>query len=258
MLKLTGFSVVVRCLANRGFLLWLNSLCTFISMVYKDGPTHTCRVRADVLCGDSRRAEPLGLAAAKSAVGHSEPASGLVGLLAAQHALRAALQRPVTHLGALSTYVEALLSQPWDSPGQSQLGPSSPGAFIPRQSAPAGAATGNVQSAAAACASMSAFAFQGSNAHAVVRQQRQTPVSDPRATTANNELQWRQRVCWAAPLTGTLAERVARATVSEVTVQLRLQQPGLVSLLDHRVQVRIALTSVAGLGGPSVAERAAQ
>ncbi len=218
----------------------------------------TCHVQAGVLCGDSRRAEPLGLAASKSAVGHSEPASGLVGLLAAQHALCAALQRPVTHLGALSTHVEALLSQPWESLAESQLGLSSAGVFIPRQPAPAGAPIGIIPSAAALCAGVSAFAFQGTNVHAVMQQQRRTPVSDPRATTANNELEWRRSVCWAAPLSGRLAERAARATESEVTVQLRLRQPGLDSLLDHRVQVRMALSSVASPGGLLVAERAVQ
>ena len=233
------------------------TLCTFMCYRPKRQTDLDCHVRAGVLCEDSRRAEPLGLAASKSAVGHSEPASGLVGLLAAQHAICAALQRPIMHLDALSTHIEALLSQPWEGPGQSQHGPLSTGVFIPRQPAPAGAATGNVL-AAASCAGVSAFAFQGTNAHAVVRQQRQTPVSGHRATTSTVELQWRLRVYWAAPLTGKLAERVARATVSEVTVQLRLRQPGLVSVLDHRVQVRIAPSSVASPDGLLIAEPAGQ
>ena len=198
-------------------------------------------MQAGVLCSDGRRAEPLRLAASKSALGHSEPASGLVGLLAAQHAHCGAWQRPITHLSTLSTHVvEALLLEP----AEAQPRPLSQGAVIPRQPAPADAAAGEV-AATASCAGVSAFAFQGTNAHAVVQQQRQTAAPGQTATTGTTKLQWRQRMYWAAPLTGMLAERASRATVSEVTIQLRLRRPGLVSLQDHRVQVCIALTSMA-------------
>ena len=94
------------------------------------------------------RAAPLVLTASKSWIGHSEPAAGVVGLTHASVALTRSLQLPILHLGPVNPYVEALMDRQPDAWA------------APRQ--PAALAAGGM------AASVSAFAFQGTNAHAVL------------------------------------------------------------------------------------------
>ena len=90
---------------------------------------------------------PLAIGAAKSAVGHSEAPSGLVGLLQLSMMLVEGASAPILHLRTLSPHVvprsELLRHR---------------GAAVPRQPAALPAAS---RSAAAAAGAVSAFAFQG-------------------------------------------------------------------------------------------------
>ena len=151
-------------------------------------------------------------------------------------ALQASLQRPITHLRALSPHVEALLSEPAVTSWQGQSGSLTRGVSVPRQTAPSAVMSSEPSAASASCLGISAFAFQGTNAHALVQQRRPVHVSDV-AANGYAELHWRKRAHWVAPLTGLLAQRVISVTGFEVTIQMQLQQPGTAALLDHRIQV---------------------
>jgi len=144
---------------------------------------------AAVLIGSSRQAgAPLALMASKSWIGHAEPAAGVVGLTHAQLAAVLAVQLPVLHLGGINPYVAALMER-------------QPGAWsVPRQPAAVGAelAGGSGGSPASGLVvGVSAFAFQGTNAHALLMAA--PPAASgvaPRSTTAA----WVQRQrYWVAP-----------------------------------------------------------
>jgi hypothetical protein len=102
-----------------------------------------------------RRAAPLQLSAAKSFMGHAEPAAGIVGLTRLSLILGQSSVDPLLTLTALNPYVGAALA------AAGQHGPADRAA-APRQPAPAPAPV------AAALGGVSAFAFQGTNAHAFV------------------------------------------------------------------------------------------
>lgn len=94
-------------------------------------------------------AVPLELAAAKSRGGHAETGAGAVGMKAAAMRLSYLGQLPLAHLRSLNTHV----AQALDTANAVQwMAPRGPGG---------GFAGGSV-----AC--VSAFAFQGTNAHAVL------------------------------------------------------------------------------------------
>jgi acyl transferase domain-containing protein len=107
------------------------------------------------------RQQPLILAASKSWVGHAEPAAGLAGLLFAHAAVTQALTLPLLHLNAVNPYVATALDQ---SASSADGGAS---ALLPKQGG-AGPRPADAREAAAAIWGVSAFAFQGSNAHAVL------------------------------------------------------------------------------------------
>jgi acyl transferase domain-containing protein len=98
---------------------------------------------------------PLTLATSKSWVGHAEPAAGLAGLLFARTAVTHALALPLMHLRAINPHVGNALEQQPRSGGVAA-------ALLPRQGGAGPLADGS------ATWGVSAFAFQGTNAHAVV------------------------------------------------------------------------------------------
>jgi acyl transferase domain-containing protein len=130
----------------------------------------------------ARRA-PLVLMASKSWIGHSEPGAGLVGLTHAQLALTKAAARPILHLGPLNQYVSAVMErQPggWSAPRQ-------PGALGTASHAAAGGMS---------AMGVSAFAFQGTNAHALLAAQ---PFSVHRTAPLAAGTAWQQQRYWVSP-----------------------------------------------------------
>ena len=98
------------------------------------------------------------MAASKSWVGHAEPAAGMAGLLFAHAAATQSCAVPLLHLRAVNPYVISSLEQ--------QQAGSASAAMLPRQGgalpmAADGAQQGSVWG-------VSAFAFQGTNAHALL------------------------------------------------------------------------------------------
>lgn len=98
-------------------------------------------------------AKPLTLITAKTWIGHAEPAAGVMGLLHATAAITHRAELALLHLHSCSVHVAGA------------LGTCDPGAMrAPRQLGPKPGSG----SASLACG-VSAFAFQGTNAHAIVR-----------------------------------------------------------------------------------------
>lgn len=116
---------------------------------------------------DAPRLQPLALAASKSWVGHVEPAAGLAGLLFAHAAASQQLVLPLLHLAAVNPYVASTLDQQQQQQlGKGrQAGPTVAAALLPRQGGPQPQAEEQQQG----CLwGVSAFAFQGTNAHALL------------------------------------------------------------------------------------------
>eukprot|EP00889_Picochlorum_renovo_P002064 jgi/Picre1/29094/NNA_004487.t1 len=106
--------------------------------------------------------ENLSLMAGKTSFGHTEPSAGLLGVLHAYTASNFMALQPIMHLTEANSYARASLSQ------------NSLKFALPR------IAAGNPKSSLTGCyAGISSFAFQGTNAHAIVRGGVQTmEVSD--------------------------------------------------------------------------------
>ena len=93
----------------------------------------------------------MSLVAGKTAFGHTEPAAGLLGVLHAYTASNKAMQQPIMHLSEVNSYAKNSLAQ---KKGLRLNLPRSTG--------------GNALLAGACHAGVSSFAFQGTNAHAIV------------------------------------------------------------------------------------------
>lgn len=116
-----------------------------------------------VVEGASRDA-PCSLQGCKSAVGHSEPAAGLLGFLYLTQDLVQQSLRPMLHLRSVNPHLRLMLAM--SSPSDKQAS-----TFVPR-------ATGS--QAMAAPGGVSSFAYQGSNVHSVVsRGPTSCPVAEP-------------------------------------------------------------------------------
>ena len=135
----------------------------------------------------------ISLMAAKSWMGHSEPAAGLMGLTQAHLALHHHMQLPILHLGHMNPHVTSAL-QSSTAAGQFQM---------PRQQACMLAASSTHSSSRGGLrCGVSAFAFQGTNAHAIIEQG--SPVEsmwqlDQAEGVSRNVLQWRNKMHWIAP-----------------------------------------------------------
>ena len=107
--------------------------------------------------GDSA---PLSVQAGKTYVGHTEPASGVVGLIHAVHGTCHRMASPVLHLRHVNPHLTRIL-------GGSQSGQGSRLGHLCRER---NGLTWNESTSVSTHASgVSAFAFQGTNAHALVR-----------------------------------------------------------------------------------------
>ncbi|KAL4433580.1 hypothetical protein ABPG75_000021, partial [Micractinium tetrahymenae] len=171
-----------------------------------------------------RHSQPLELQAAKSRVLHTEPAAGAVGV--AQLALRLgqAGRHDILHLRVLNPHVASVIE-----------GHASTTAC--RQDAPA------VYRAPELHGSVSSFAFQGTNAHAVLGLPGLAVIRTPRA-----EPWQRNRLWYQAPPHPLLQHfkglsRPPTSAAPHAWVQCSLCQPALSYLLDHSLQGLAVLPS---------------
>lgn len=171
--------------------------------------------------GTSATGQPaVELAAAKSLLGHAETAAGLVGVLRAAGRLLQQQRAPVLHLRSLNAYVESTLD-------------SAPARFaVARQ-----AAAGLLAAGSSMNAGCSAFAFQGTNAHALLRSQ---PLEGSAAdqTAGSQLLPWQRRRFWFTPAPHQMLLSAAAAGSSSGTsaaFDVVLGRPALAFLWEHQV-----------------------
>ena len=153
------------------------------------------------------------LSAAKSLVGHSEPAAGALGLMRVVSRLEKQQRAAIMHLRTLNPYVGTALE---DSSTTFAAG---------RQQGP-----GITASRGAWHSGASAFAFQGTNAHAIVGSRSVALLHDD--STAGSI--WRRRRFWFGPPPHQLLLR-AGSTHGRVTYELAFGRAGLAYVWEHQV-----------------------
>lgn len=123
----------------------------------------TSTTSASSASSQQSRTCPLVSGALKSALGHAEPAAGVLGLLAAQAALQGALLQPLMQLRNPSQHISAVL----DASATSSASKTGIMVTLPKQKSQH--ASGSRNDGGGSLASVSAFAFQGTNAHVVLQ-----------------------------------------------------------------------------------------
>ena len=153
-------------------------------------------------------------------MGHSEPAAGVMNMLHACQALQAATMLPILHLRSVNPHVISAFDQ---SSVKARM-------HLPRQTAPS--QTGP-QAGHPIVSGVSAFAFQGTNAH-VVMQGAVAGVAQP-SRAARSSLVWLQSRHWLAPQPHMLLSAFVKLAGTTLLMQCQLNQPKLAGFLDHQV-----------------------
>ena len=178
------------------------------------------------------RQQPLTLSTAKAMMGHCEPAAGLVGLLTLATQLSHSAAPSLLHLRSLNPYVGSVLSTAAAASGAATVA-------MPRQNCGIGSAD-----PLQVHGGVSSFAFQGTNAHAVLSASTSS-VGVYASQHQSNIHTFQQERYWVLPKAHSfLATAACRG--GAVTVQCVLSEPSLAFLLDHRVMGR-ALFPAAGM-----------
>ena len=167
-------------------------------------------------------APPVELAAAKSFYGHTETAAGVLGMLRAAGRLQQHQRSAVLHLRSLNAYVHSIL----DSGGG--------GFTAARQAAP-----GLLPPAGSMHTGCSAFAFQGTNAHAVLRSAPADSLPQPAQLSPAASPAWQRLRFWYQPAPHQLLTRVAISgrggSSSSAAFEVALGRPALAFLWEHQV-----------------------
>ena len=172
-----------------------------------------------VYASGTARSIPLAMAASKSWVGHAEPAAGLVGLLFACRAATLHQALSLMHLRTVNSYVASTLEQ-------STAGT----AALPKHAGPLPLATTTME----VLCGVSAFAFQGTNTHALV----QAVVSRDSLQRPAQATMWQRRHHHVLPEQHLLAAHVAvvgKGGNQHIVFETNLQCAALAFLWDHRV-----------------------
>ena len=182
----------------------------------------------------------LRLTAAKSRMGHTEPASGAVGVCHAASLLAHKATDAVLHLRQMNPMITSLL--------QAHAAARLPAPFVPRQAA-AGAVGSPAEGSWEAGTGVSAFAFQGTNAHAVLL----SASGCLAARCAISSLWQRRRLWYTVPPHALLSQLAASRPV--VQLQAKLGTATLTYLWDHIVAGRSLLPGAAMLEAALAAAR---
>merc|ERR1712091_248005 len=185
-------------------------------------PIEVSALSGVVLAGRGR-SSPLALGAVKATSGHAEAAAGTAGVLQAAGCLVQRATALLPHVRELNPLVGNALA----SAGAS-LGGRAP-AQVPVQEGP----QVSTEPAGGACAvGVSSFAYQGSNAHALVA------VSVAGSVSRGQSGAWQRRRCWfTAASPNRLVERALQAPRSGVTL-LQVQLGGATGAEVHFRSVR--------------------
>eukprot|EP00889_Picochlorum_renovo_P002073 jgi/Picre1/29103/NNA_004496.t1 len=163
------------------------------------------------------RSMPVSLTASKSWAGHSEAGAGVVGLQHASHMVSESLLIEVLHLRNLNKYLSNAGSC-WSAA---------------RQKSP------SVEEGTSSVAGISAFAFQGTNAHSLVKQG--SAIDSP----VNPDVPWHHSICWiAGPVHSSLSSASSESDSLRFEAHLLRGKRG-AYLMDHKVMNRILVPGAA-------------
>lgn len=190
---------------------------------------------------ENRQKQPLAFMAAKSSIGHSEPAAGVMNMLHACLAQQSLTTLPILHLHSLNPHITSALDQ---SAAKGRL-------HLPRQ----GTAMVTAQGDTPIVSGVSAFAFQGTNAHVLLQGAAPRGAGQDRA--AQGSLIWQQSRHWLAPEPYMLLTAFVKHAGSTLLMQCQLQQPKLAGFLDHRVMDKALFPAAGFLELASASARAA-
>ena len=177
----------------------------------------------------------LALGACKSALGHAETGAGAVGMMRAVQALRSSSQPGILHLRALNPHVKSTLD---DARKALRTGAASNerACSSARQPAPLGRQLAGSSSAVQSRrGGVSAFAFQGTNAHVTLAYA--PPTADAIAVETAPVPLWQRRRFWYLPEQHALLRRTVSLDGQSGTLafELQLARPRLAYLRDHQV-----------------------
>ena len=227
------------------------SLAVQISFLHLADPIEMGAIAAVLLAQPGKgipRQQPLTLTAAKSMMGHSEPAAGLVGLLAIAAELTHSSAPGLLHLTSLNPYVSSVLNA---AGGSSRGGGGGCLVSMSRQTQGAG-----VVSRAQVHGGVSSFAFQGTNAHAVVST---FPGDSIRRSSQHQRdgapLARQKQRHWVLPKPHSLLT-LAASHKQAVIMQCQLADPQLAFLSDHHVMGRALFPAAAMLEVAAAAAKA--
>ena len=176
----------------------------------------------------------LTLTAAKSWLGHSEPAAGAVGMAHLCLAFAQSAALPIMHLRSINPHLQDLLVPSLALPRR---------AYIPRQSAGLQHSTQNSSASSGLVAGVSAFAFQGTNAH-VIMQAASAPSDVAKAAVKSTSLLLHQQRHWvAAPAHAMLVHAAVHS--GQITYHADVASPSCAYLLDHVVSEQPLLPATA-------------
>ena len=208
-------------------------------------------------CVQQQRA-PLALMASKSWVGHGEPAAGMAGIAHAALALAGACVLGISHLREVNPYVTNSMRVPGEDGGGARRGgvaaarydvnclPDHPHAHagaphsrwvLPRVTfaLPHPGQGGELLSG------VSAFAFQGTNAHAVLQRAPSPTVSGALSASRLATGLWERQTQWVAPEAHVMLHNMRSSSGRNPTLALDCQlaaTPRLAFFWDHRVSGR--------------------
>jgi 3-oxoacyl-(acyl-carrier-protein) synthase/acyl carrier protein len=166
------------------------------------------------------RRGPLTLSAAKITCGHAEAGAGVLGTVHSLTGLGQACSALLTNLRIVNPYVAETM-------GVAKL------AMAPRESM----SMASTQQAAASVSGISSFAFQGTNAHALIG-----GVTVANAPSARHGMVWDRQSLWLAPRAHTMVRRFRMDKGSDkVCMQSMFSSSVLSYLWDHRVNGRALL-----------------
>ena len=159
---------------------------------------------------------PLQLSAAKSLTGHAEPAAGMVGVVHAASMLRRVQCSILPQLRNVNPHITSLLTSGAKSEGSALL--------LPRQGAGRTAQPGHQS------VGVSAFAFQGTNAHSILS------PADPLPESESTKTAWQRSRYWYTTKQYSILQKASAIARSQLVFSCKLAQPAMAFFLDHRIQ----------------------
>jgi hypothetical protein len=184
-----------------------------------------------ITTSDSSSVQALYLLAAKATVGHAEPAAGATGLIYAAQQIAAAAALPIHHLRSLNPHVTSAIDSALP------VGAAAAGGCLamPRTAMPLQSLAGAERQGLLALG-VSAFAFQGTNAHAIVTSRPLDLSSSTGGGWGSPVLPWATSRVWLHPLACTLLPSVLKAAAGRgVIYELQLAAPHMAHTWDHVV-----------------------